>query len=68
VPLSEEMAAVLHAADGRKTLSELLAENRIEGPERAAEVIRQAVELWTQRVITLRPAALCAEPEALVGA
>jgi len=55
IELSANVYSVLHASDGKRTLSELFAETGLDGQSEREETIRQMLDLWTERIITLRP-------------
>ncbi|HEU0300173.1 MAG TPA: carbamoyltransferase C-terminal domain-containing protein, partial [Longimicrobium sp.] len=60
VALSAEAFAVLCAADGTRTLGELLAAQGVDG-ERRDPVLQEMAELWSRRAVVLRPPAAPAE-------
>lgn len=63
-PLSEDAFNVLLQADGVRTLGALLDERPgMDGGRRAA-VLEEVAELWSSRVVALRPAGIPAEPGA----
>lgn len=55
VPISEDAFWILLAADGVRTLQELLGERGITEAERVQRVLEEMVELWSRRVVALRP-------------
>ena len=56
VPLSEDAFGVLLAADGVRSLGDLLREREIVGEERVRRVLEEMAELWSRRAVALRPA------------
>jgi hypothetical protein len=57
VPISEEAFGILLSADGVRTLGEFLAEREITGAEGVRQVVDEMVDLWSRRVVILRPQA-----------
>lgn len=57
VALSADAFAVLLAADGERTLDELLATRGL-SEARRGEVLEEMAELWSRRVVSLRPPAV----------
>jgi len=55
VEVSSDVFAVLMSADGNKTLQELFEENDIDDDHRRARVREEMHDLWTQRIVILRP-------------
>jgi len=53
--VSEAVFSVLEAADGRTTLGELFERSAVTDGDGREEALRQILELWAQRFITLRP-------------
>lgn len=60
--------SVLMGADGKKTLEKLLEENDVTDEYRRARVREELHDLWTQRIIFLRPAPSSAGRNSLVTA
>ena len=57
VEITEDVFSLLLAATGCKTLASLFKETGTLDDERRAEVIEEMTNLWTQRIIILRPQA-----------
>jgi len=55
VPISEQLFSVLEAADGKRVLVELFEQSGISGEPARRQLIREMLELWSQRFIILRP-------------
>ncbi len=55
VDISADMFLLLQNLDGEKTLAQLAAEVGIREPARLERITQEAVELWSQRVLILRP-------------
>ncbi|HEY0038275.1 MAG TPA: carbamoyltransferase C-terminal domain-containing protein [Longimicrobium sp.] len=51
VPISEDAFSVLRAADGARTLGEILPEQGITGAERQQGVLEEMADLWSRRVV-----------------
>ncbi|HSU17574.1 carbamoyltransferase family protein [Longimicrobium sp.] len=54
-PISADAFGVLWDADGRRTLGELMPERGISGDERVGRLLKEMEDLWSRRVVTLRP-------------
>jgi carbamoyltransferase len=55
VPLTDDAYAVLHAADGVATIDDLLSRSGITSADRMQSVSSELWDLWSRRVIVLRP-------------
>ena len=55
VEVSSEVFSILIGADGKKSLRDLLEENGIDDDHRRDRVRKEMRDLWTQRIIILRP-------------
>ena len=55
VAVSTDVFSILMGADGEKSLQELIEENGIDDDHRRALVREEMHDLWTQRIIILRP-------------
>ncbi len=55
VEVSSDVFSILMGADGKKSLQDLMAENGIDDDHRRALVREEMYDLWTQRIIILRP-------------
>lgn len=55
VPVSADAFGVLWAADGARTLGEILPELGITDAERVRQLLEEMAELWSRRVLALRP-------------
>jgi carbamoyltransferase len=56
VEVSADVFSVLIDADGKKSLHELFEENGVVDDQRRARVLDEMHDLWTQRIVILRPA------------
>ncbi|HXQ71951.1 MAG TPA: carbamoyltransferase C-terminal domain-containing protein [Pyrinomonadaceae bacterium] len=55
IEVSPDVFSILMDADGKKSLKELIEENGIDDNHRRARVREEMFDLWTQRIIILRP-------------
>lgn len=55
VDVSADMFLLLQNLDGEKTLAQLADEVEIRDPARLERITQEALELWSQRVLSLRP-------------
>ncbi len=55
VEVSSDIFSILLGADGKKSLQELIEENGIDDDRRRARLSEEMHDLWTQRIIILRP-------------
>jgi carbamoyltransferase len=60
--ISAEMFETLQAADGSRTLGELLRDNRIEDDAQVAAIVAELIELWSKRVVALHPPGVQSNP------
>jgi len=57
LPVAPNIHAILHRADGRNTMGELLSEAGIAEEDSAREIALELADMWSRRLIVLQPSA-----------
>lgn len=55
VPISSQIFTLLAAADGKRSLQQLLSEQNIENKKQGDAILNNIIELWARRMIILNP-------------